>query len=104
MRRNKKKMKCCEKFVLTIDQIKEEKKVLCSKGKLVTHCSKGLSEAFSIELDSVRGVAAFSQEVVVLLLEPSEEKHDILLVRHVLSCRSVRCHVDEIAFEVAHMW
>ena len=78
--------------------------MLCSKGKLVTNSSKGLGEAFSIELDSIWGVAALSLEVVVLLLEPSEEKHDILLVGYVRSCRSVGCHVDEVAFEVAHMW
>ena len=78
--------------------------MLCSKGKLVTYSSKGLGEAFSIELDSIWGVAALSLEVVVLLLEPSEEKHDILLVGYVLRGGSVRCHVDEVAFEVAHMW
>ena len=78
--------------------------MLSSKGKLVTNSSEGLGEAFSIELDSVRGVAALGKEVVVLLLEPSEEKHDVLLVRHVFSRRSVRYHIDKIAFKVAHMW
>ena len=68
--------------------------MLGSKGKLITNRSKGLGEAFSIELDSIRGVTALSKEVAVLLLEPSEEKHDILLVRQVRICWPIRDHVD----------
>ena len=64
---------------------------------------EGISESIGIKSYPISSVTSFSSEVLVFFLEPSQEKHDVLLSCDFFHSRSVWHHIDKVALELTNM-
>ena len=64
---------------------------------------EGIGKTLCIKSYPIGSIARLGSKVLVLFLEPSQEKHNVLLSCDFVYSRSVRDHIDEVALELSNV-